>query len=272
MLAHVEREIPTNKFIEFKNKAADEIEDFSVSFIFNSELRGSGTLLDISGTLGVLTAHHVVAPTLDRDKKGTFGLNIAKHLHQFEIPRECIEHIPIGGPKKSGDYTESGPDLSFLKLSGEPILSTIKSKKRFYRVTNNPMDEFGEANLQKAPFWWVAGAPLCRSSRLPEGALVAKHLTAEIDLKALTRRGKFDYLTLDALSGESSFPKDYEGVSGGGIWFSPLVIDERDNITIDRCRLMGVAYFQKESVDGHREILAHGPISIQRVGKILNGS
>ena len=128
MLAHVEREIPTDRFIEFKNKAADEIEDFSVSFIFNSELYGSGTLVDISGTLGVLTAHHVVAPTLDCDKEGTFGLNIAKHLHQFEIPRECIEHVPIGHPAKLGSYTESGPDLSFLELSGEPICLRLRAK------------------------------------------------------------------------------------------------------------------------------------------------
>ena len=129
------------------------------------------------------------------------------------------------------------------------------------------MDEFGDANLQKAPFWWIAGAPLCRSSRLPEGALVAKHLIAEIDFKALTRRGEFDYLTLDARSGESLFPRDYEGVSGGGIWFSPLVIDEQNNLTIERCRLMGVAYFQKQLIDGHREILAHGPLSIERLWK-----
>lgn len=266
----IKRDIPTDKFLEFKNQATDEIEDFSVSLIFNSELRGSGTLIDAFGTLGVLTAHHVVAQTLDRDKSATFGLNIAKHLHRFEIPRECVEHIPLGWPQ-SKEYTASGPDLSFLKLSGEPILSTIKSKKRFYRITGNPIDEFRVSDLQKAPFWWIAGAPLCRSSRSDRGALTAKHLVAEVNFKSLTQRGKFDYLTLDAGSGEHSFPADYNGVSGGGVWFSPLLIEDEnkfDTLTIGRCQLMGVAYFQMDPINNRREILAHGPGSFESLRAI----
>jgi hypothetical protein len=39
-----------------QHKAMRSIEDFSVCFLLDNELAGSGTLVDISGTLGILTA------------------------------------------------------------------------------------------------------------------------------------------------------------------------------------------------------------------------
>jgi hypothetical protein len=160
--------------------AHDASHDFFVSIIFNDLLRGSGTLIDAWGTLGVLTAYHVAERTLDCDPDGTLTLNIDDRPHRFEIPRCCIEHVPLGVPDRN--RPESGPDLSFLKLSGTSVISTLKSKKSFYRIAGKSFDDYRKIDPEKL-FWWIVGAPGSMhrpmSSTTDEGALLAKHLIAE---------------------------------------------------------------------------------------------
>src|SRR5437879_2041189 len=93
-----------------KVTASRSIEDFSVCFVLGKKLAGSGTFVDSFGELGILTAFHV-ADNLMRSSDRDLSLIIGNYPHRFELPRKCIEHVPLGKPDKT--RPENGPDLSF---------------------------------------------------------------------------------------------------------------------------------------------------------------
>jgi hypothetical protein len=236
------RDLPEEHFSAIKKRAHDASHDFFVSIIFDDLLRGSGTLIDAWGTLGILTAYHVAERTLDRDRNGTFALNIDDRPHRFEIPRCCIEHVPLGVPDK--DRPESGPDLSLLRLSGASTISTLKSKKSFYRIGGKSFDDYRGIDPERL-FWWIVGAPGSMhrpmSSTTDKGSLLAKHLIAEARYGGTTERGGLDILRLVLLAGRNPFPRNYQGVSGGGVWVSALTMERgyllrrRSGNSIDTC-------------------------------------
>lgn len=261
-------ELPQAHLSAIKKAAHDASHDFFVSIIFNDLLRGSGTLIDAWGTLGVLTAYHVAENTLDSDPNGTLALNIDNRPHRFEIPRCCVEHIPLGVPDKKRE--EIGPDLSLLKLSGASIISTLKSKKSFYRIRGKSFDNYTEMNPEEL-FWWIVGAPGSMhrpmSSTRDEGALFAKHLIAEAGYGGITENGSLDVLRLVLLAGQNPFPRNYQGVSGGGVWVSALTMERGAPLVTTEftpCHLAGVAYYQGDlsSNSDSREIFANGPGSL----------
>ena len=102
------KDLPLDRIAQLKERTARDIDDFTISFALDNELRGSGTLVDAFGTLGILTAFHV-AEEVERDPDRKLALIIARHVHRFELPRICTEHIPIGKPAKGRE--EAGPDL-----------------------------------------------------------------------------------------------------------------------------------------------------------------
>jgi hypothetical protein len=261
-------DIPAEHFAAIKRLAHDESHDFFVSIIFDDVLFGSGTLIDAWGTLGVLTAYHVAQRSLDRDPDGILALNIDDRPHRFEIPRCCVEHIPLGVPDKN--YLEKGLDLSFLKLSGLSIISTLKSKKSFYRIGGKSFDDYAEMDPAKL-FWWVIGAPgsthRAMTSTSDEGALLAKHLIAEAGYGGTIERGDLDILRLVLLAGKNPFPRNYKGVSGGPVWTSALTMEYGAPLTTSEftpCHLAGIVYYQGDlSEEGDsRELLANGPRSL----------
>lgn len=257
-----------------KETATRSIDDFTVSFVLGDVLWGSGTLVDVSGTLGILTAFHV-ARDLVRHSDRNLAMIIARHIHRFDLPRECFKHIPIGTPTK--DAEERGPDLSFLRLFESPPLSTIKSKKSFYRIREKPLEEL-EALPLESLFWWIAGAPASQASRggptSREGAMKVVHLVGQAGFISLDRiEGDFDILSLSINSRESPFATDYGGCSGGGVWTSSLAKDPRvgdESLEIPPALLVGVMYYQSAEVDGRRNILANGPNSLTKVATFAN--
>jgi hypothetical protein len=269
-------DLPLERIEQMKEGATRSIDDFTVSFVLDEELAGSGTLVDAFGTLGILTAFHV-ADKLDTYADRSLCLIIARHFHRFELPRECLRHIPVGQPSEDKRHHDQGPDLSFLKLTGEPTLSTIKSKKSFYRIRENPLGSLADMPLEKI-FWWIAGAPESRAARsgpdLRESvALRAVHLVAQADYRRLKPNGKFDVLTLNINAETSPFPSNYRGCSGGGVWASSLAIDPLigdETLEITPAILAGVAYYQGDLVAGRRDIIANGPSSLQQIGEAIS--
>jgi hypothetical protein len=263
------RKIPEDRLRVIQRQAFDASHDFFLSIIFDDVLQGSGTLVDAWGTLGILTAHHV-AVKLDNDPFLQLCSPLTDSPHRFEIPRECIEHIPLGVPNPG--TKADGPDLSFLKLSGVETISTLKSKKSFYRISDKPFDVFRTMGLEKL-FWWILGAPAQISrpmtSTSDEGALMAKHLIAEAHYKSLTHRGNLDILRLILNAGEAPFPNDYRGASGGSVWVSALTLEQPgadlSTIELTPCFLAGVLFYQSDldPVSQSREILANGPRTIE---------
>jgi hypothetical protein len=262
-------EIPAERLALIQRQALDASHDFFVSLVFDDVLQGSGTLIDAWGSLGILTAHHV-AVKLDKDPFLQVCSPLAHFPHRFEIPRECIEHIPLGIPDPQAKA--DGPDLSFLKLSGPEIIDCLKSRKSFYRVCGKRFDQFRVMGLEKL-FWWIVGAPAEISrpmtSTSNEGALMAKHLIAQAAFKSLTNQSNVDILRLVLNAGDYPFPAHYGGVSGGGVWVSSLIAEgpDADASTVDLtpCHLAGVAFYQGDLDPDNRcrVLFANGPLTLE---------
>src|SRR5205814_7366481 len=85
----------------------------------------------------ILTAAHVAKILENADY---VGVNIADHPHGFFIPKQCLEHIPVGASETLD--TADGPDLSILRILDLNDLATIKSKKSFYPLHRPDLIEF----------------------------------------------------------------------------------------------------------------------------------
>ena len=105
------------------------------------------------------------------------------------------------------------------------------------------------------------------SSTTDEGALLAKHLIAEAGYGGITERGSLDILRLVLLAGQNPFPRNYQGVSGGGVWVSALTMERGAPLATSEftpCHLAGVVYYQGylSANNDSREIFANGPGSL----------
>jgi hypothetical protein len=249
---------------QLKEQATRSINDFAISFVLGNETCGSGTLVDAFGSLGILTAFHV-ADEFDRHKDRSLFLMISRQHHRFELPRTCFEHVPLGRP--NDEHKKRAPDISFLKISGIPQLSTIKSKKSFYRVPKNPLGDFTDLPFNGL-FWWIAGTPASSARRGGPSGLQVVHLVAQADYEDLEVENEFDVPTLNINASTSPLPGDYSGCSGGGVWLcslakNPSIGDKSLGITWPV--LVGVAYYQGDLIDGRRDILANGPKSLAKL-------
>ena len=99
-----------------------------------------------------------------------------------------------------------------------------------------------------------------------DGPLIKyQNFVGETTFHSRTVRDEFDFIKLKVPCGEGNFPKNCEGMSGGGIWLVPLSIDpNRDPKTIrhESPILAGVSFYQSEIEDGERVITGHGYDSI----------
>ena len=95
-------------------------------------LGGSGTLVVIDSTYGILTAEHVLRGLFKN--KSPIGLILAAHghsgIHQVFFtpkPDDCVVF-------ENTNDSEQGPDLAFIPLDHETV-SKIDGKKMFYDLT-----------------------------------------------------------------------------------------------------------------------------------------
>jgi hypothetical protein len=251
-----------------KEAATLEMSHFMVSLIINQRLIGSGTLVCVDDVYAILSAHHVVE-LLDQPEVTHLGINIAAHPHSFFVPAKRLQHIIIGSCT-AGENEELGPDLSLIRLLDPDSIATIKSKKSFYRIDKPGRDRFWlELPIAHMP-WYLVGAPAERSSKqgefgTPSHILTAVHFHGEATFKSRVSREDFDFVTLQLIAGEHSYPADYRGVSGGGVWVLPLTMDPdkgASTLSYDPPILAGVAFYQTELRSDERQIICHGPESI----------
>ena len=252
-----------------KEEATREIADFTVSFVSRQRVLGSGTLVTTHGHSGVLTAFHVAEELKNRGEK--FGMIISEEIRQYLWEMDWVEIVPVGTPSDPM-RPDLGPDLAFIRLLEPQKLGTLRSKKSFYRLDGRSFDTWEKYPLKEMS-WWIAGSPaeFSTSAGEPNTAqhiLSASHFLAEAAFQSKTDRGQFDFVDLEVFAGAESFPADYGGVSGGGIWLVPLRFErDEDPSTIVRepSFLTGTAFYQGPEDDQKRNIVGHGPTSLYTV-------
>jgi len=258
------RHVPPDLFDE----ATRIVASYSVALVRDDRLIGSGTLVEIDGRRGILTAHHVASLINFRDATGSLGICIADFAHNFQIKSSFLTHYPIGIPKCEA----YGPDLSFIEIPVSPELSEISAKKSFYSLTVRSVEKVKGA-ASNFGFWLAAGCP----DELVHGDEPTNdfsHVIAMPGIGACTgierrrRKSGFDYFDVGVdYGGESESVNNFGGMSGGGVWRFDLIQGNEANspIRLGKPYLCGVVLWQSGIKRRHRVLRAHGHNSIYRL-------
>lgn len=248
--------------------ARGEIEHFCVGFTKMVDGKkvgaGSGTLATAHGLFGILTAHHVAANLFDREELPV-GLVHSDRPSASFVERAQLRIIEIAGRPDDG-YSPNHPDLAFVQILDPNLVSGLRAKKSFVSLAH-PLAPEHDLAIGREMFpspWLITGAPAEMENMHSSNTLLVTFLAAEVDVVNRTESGDLDLLQIRAHSGAHGFPSSYKGASGGGLWFSPLVVDPSDmkNFHAARPQLAGTLFYEEESPDGFVIITANGPRSL----------
>lgn len=165
--------------------------------------------------------------------------------------------------------------MSFLIIKANDLVEVLKSQNiDFFNLDRQDVGIFHEP-LAKFN-WFVAGCPRETVQDTKELINGEEHTIIhstvsgfQCNLIDMETRGNFDYVKLDAISGQHDFPEDYNGVSGGGIWYLRFVTKDEKVYSIEPI-LAGVAIWQSTESNGQRKITGHSYDSIYgRVRQVL---
>lgn len=264
------------KLRAFVEKAAKEISDFAVAFVNlqehgerkDADLAGSGTLVSIDGTKGILTACHVIE---NLPNTGEVGLVLLARppgqLHRFTLPMEFVEKVLIA----RGPCECDGPDLGLLVLP-EREAAKIEVTKVFYNIvkrrdrilSNPPAIDTGVWFLEGVADEWTKDAP---PEQGYERVKIFRGISGVGIVKAEYEKGGFDFLEFEAKYDDSyEGPDRFGGFSGGGLW--QLLVEEPGNgdLTVRERILSGVAFYESPIEGGLLIIKCNGRRSIYENG------
>lgn len=224
------------------------------------ELMGAGTFVTIGGVPGILTAHHVANQFLASDG---LGLTLIENEQNATIPWQHIKHIEVATPVND----EHGPDLSFLVLPN-PSLEGIKAYKSFYPLS--AIQKGNQVYRDKRDPWFVYGTIGERTTmEAPNKGFVEvrgyRGFGGMTFAENIYSKGKFDYVEVKADYGERDTPRSFRGMSGGGLWRVPLLINDDETIMAKDHILSGVIFYQTQLENGARFLRCHGPESLNVV-------
>lgn len=233
-------------------------------------LTGSGTLVEIDGTFGILTAHHVIE---ELPSHGEIGLILSEQLHRYTLQPGSVKKVKIArGPKAS-----EGPDLALLIFQPTDLrqikaLGQIRAIKSFYNlllrrdtiINNPPENDMG--------IWFLCGFPDEGTIREDPDrgfdAVMAFHgLCGAGGVEKEYISGSYDYLEFDIRYDKNrlQIPRCFKGVSGGGLWQVLLMRTTDGIIEPKEIILSGVAFYQSPVVNNTRSIKCHGRKSIYKI-------
>lgn len=207
----------------------------------------SGTFVKYNNIYGVITAKHVWEQFKRKVAKVSFCFSGKEHYTW-----ELVAHINFYSTQ------DKDADICFLQLTNR-ILGTIKATAIFYPLSSENYSN--ELELEKRMCISV-GFPL--SVQQPEiGKLqLLKYSTHIVNHKILNDNIDEIELAVDFYSQPDSFPKDFGGMSGGGVWSISLFKNEKEYFIKKNYKdflLVGVNYYQKIENGFPRSILACGP-------------
>ena len=233
---------------------------------------GSGTLVQVDGWTGILTAEHVVNPPkadLRLDWTGHperyLRTSISSFAHDLAIPTTALRIVTT--ENVSDAY---GPDLAFIVLPPSPFLQQVKAKKSVYNLTLRT-EERKKAALEDVGFFALCGFPEIRGFEAPpeHGFTETRGLYGYAMFTGpenYDERDGWDYYEMGVgQEAADDFERTFGGVSGGGVWRVAVGRDEHQppgNEFVIGMTLAGVAFYQMD--DRRFFIRSHGPVSLYR--------
>lgn len=249
-----------------------DLSDFLIGFVRlhdtgseeHAELGGSGTLVQIEETYGILTAHHVLEGL---PKTADIGLILATtfeaQLHRKTIKAEVLRRIEIA----RGANDSEGPDLGFLILPPAEVES-LKAIKTFYNLSKRRDKILAKPASLDEGIWFLCGfAAELTSDEPPEaGYGTVKGFRGLIGAGGVTKEyilGDFDYFDFEArYGGIHEPPESFGGFSGGGLWQVPLIRDQNGRLRAKERIMSGVAFYETGRSDNRNIIRCHARRSV----------
>jgi len=257
---------------EVREDAAKGISDFVIGFARlyetesgqDAELAGSGTLVQIDDTYGVLTAYHVLDYLRNTDEIGLIlATRFEPSLHRFTLKAEVLRPLKIA----QGHDQSGGPDLGLLILP-EVDVGSLKARKSFYNLSSHRQRVLDNPPAHDEGLWFLCGfAGELTSERLPErGYARVKVFQGACGVGWVDREycvGDFDYFEFEArYGGLNEPPQSFGGFSGAGLWQVPLVRTPAGTLKAKELLLSGVAFYQSARMEERRVIKCHGRRSV----------
>jgi hypothetical protein len=227
------------------------------------QLIGSGTLVQLDDTFGILTAEHVLKAI---PLQGHLGIILPyfDREHRYSIDISHIIKMPIA----RGDNDCDGPDLAFIQLP-QPYIGQIKAHGTFYNlsycrneVINDPIDI-------KTGMWAVSGYPDEYTKEIEsiggfDGIMKCEGNCLFGSIEKPYSSGDFDYIEMPA-DYSNDVPVSFGGVSGGGLWHIVLEQTPQGNIKVKSIILSGVAFYQSALENNTRSLKCHWLMSVYQV-------
>jgi hypothetical protein len=217
----------------------------------------AGTLCTIAGNRGIVTARHV----WEQLRRENNFLALAGDAHVSIEP----QYLSVVLPSVIGclsPYNAPVPDIAFIIVPEHYSASLEAYGKAFYSIDRR----LSHPNLHTCEdlgYWAVYGAP---QALLDPARRAAPSFIYGTTVSERTKLGSWDFLVISLdLDANPDLPRDFEGVSGGGVWCALYETNMEatefgiDNPSMD-IGLVGVNFLQTEPQG--RKVIAHGPHSI----------
>lgn len=222
------------------------------------ELAGTGSLVNVAGLYGILTAAHVWEEGLKKAVK--FGISRTENInHKYLLDVKAI--VPTVLKPVANKWGEYGPDLAFLPIP-TVCVGEIQASQVFEDLKAPPK----MLGVEALECWFAIGTPK------ELGTFTQGHASVAINGGRVNPEyvsGDADYYDFEVDTGSPGSPKSYGGYSGGGLW-RVLVYSSPTTGKVDwAARLKGVIFWEFPDKDGRRTLRCHGQDSILSfVGKM----
>jgi hypothetical protein len=179
-----------------------------------------------------------------------------------------MDHTEPPAVIKAAEFGPLGPDLEFLRLTGE-TLAWLKAKNSFYNLSKRRDAVLSGKEPAGARADCITGIIHELTEEVPSGRrgvrrIDFRNIFCPMRPSAVRYLDTHDLLYVQMDTGhEPTFkiPSSFEGMSGGALWRFYVTEKDGKQEVIDR-RLIAVPFYQSFAADGKREITCHWSKSI----------
>lgn len=251
---------------ELSDSICESLSHFSVALLRVANTQqsfsfiGSGTLIIVNGYHSILTAEHVIAELKGKEHLGLLT-SYRGHYHRYTFEKN---HLSIHRIAR-GQIDSEGPDIGLIILPQENI-GGLKAEKSFFNI-DGQCDRFINKGFMPIDrgFWFTLGFPGAFESNIKpnHGFAEIKGYKGLCGISGIHKEYEnhgYDYLemSIEYESHNQNLPKNFGGVSGGGIWQVPLNRNSQGKIEQDEYILSGVIFYQTQLEKNHRILRGHG--------------